>query len=93
MFELFASTETNTKEEDIETEEGLNSVQEEIMNKEEEVQEINIETNVEPSASASENATPNQQFAKVTTEYRLNKLRINRITSTNSQSLIELEIF
>ena len=68
LFQLFASTETNTKEEDIETEEGLNFVQEEIMNKEEEVQEINIETNTEPSASARENATPNQQFAKVTKE-------------------------
>ena len=63
LFQLFASTETDTKEEDIETEEALNSVQD-IMNKEEGVQEINIETN----ASASENTTPNQQFAKVTKE-------------------------
>ena len=63
LFQLFASTETDTKEENIETEEALNSVQD-IMNKEEGVQEINIETN----ASASENTTPNQQFAKVTKE-------------------------
>ena len=71
LFELFENTETDTKEEGIETEEALNSVQEEIMNKEEEeVQEINIETNTEPSASVSENATPNQQFAEVTKEYR-----------------------
>ena len=69
LFKLFGRTETDTKEEDIETEEALNSVQEEIMNKEE-VQEINIETNTEPSASVSENATPNQQFAEVTKEYR-----------------------
>ena len=93
LVKLFASTETDTKEEDIETEEALNSVQEKIMNKEEEAQEINIETNTEHSASASENITPNQQFAKVAKEYRLNKLRINRITSTNSQSLNELESF
>ena len=70
LFELFESTETDTKDEDIETEETLNSVQEEIMNKEEEVQEINIETNTEPGASVSENATPNEQFAEVTKEYR-----------------------
>ena len=63
LFQLFASTETDTKEEDIETEEALNSVQD-IMNKGEGGQEINIETN----ASASENTTPNQQFAKVTKE-------------------------
>ena len=70
LFKLFGRTETDTKEEDIETEAAQNSVQEEIMNKEEEVQEINIETNTEPSASVSENATPNQQFAEVTKEYR-----------------------
>ena len=90
LFQLFASTETDTKEEDIETEEARNSCQEEIMNKKE-VQEINIEISTEHSASASENMTPNQQFAKVTKEYRLNKLRINRIPSTNPQSLNTLD--
>ena len=81
LFKLFGRTETDTKEEDIETEEAQNSVQEEIMNKEEEVQEINIETNTEPSASVSE--TPNQQFAEVTKEYRLNNLEL-----TESHQLI-----
>ena len=65
-------TETDTKE-DIETDEALNSVQEEIINKEIEVQEINTETNPEHSVSASENITPNQQFAEVTKERRFEK--------------------
>ena len=55
LFKLFGRTETDTKEEDIETEEAQISVQEETINKETEVQEINIETNPEHSASASEN--------------------------------------
>ena len=68
LFQLFSSTETDTKEENIERKEALNSGQEEIMNKEEGAREINIETNTEHSASASENIMPNQQFAKVTKE-------------------------
>ena len=42
---MFGRTETDTREEDIETKEAQNSVQEETMNKEIEVQDINIETN------------------------------------------------
>ena len=68
LFKLFGRTETDTKEEDIETKEAQNSVQEETMNKEIEVQDINIETNPEHSASVSENVTSNQQFDKVTKE-------------------------
>jgi hypothetical protein len=75
LFKLFGNSETDTKEEDIETDEALNSVEEDIMNKEVEVQKINIETNPEHSAAASENVTPNQQFAEVTKEYRLTLLK------------------
>ena len=68
LFKLFGRTETDTREEDIETKEAQNSVQEETMKKEIEVQDINIETNPEHSASVSENVTSNQQFDKVTKE-------------------------